>query len=141
MSSKTNFCMFNFRLLCSIKINKQNKGFGRRNTFRRIRKGERGVMDSQNGWMVRWGRWNGWRRRLLVPAVSSNPHTQMQCFTSLSLAVCNGASFLQLCSTPPLQVSITFETLSVFRSLFFTLQNQSSRTCKQTFIKAFARKN
>jgi len=84
MSSKTNFCMFNFRLLCSIKLNKQNKGFGGRNTFWRIQKGERGVTNSQNGWMVRWGRWNGCSRRLPVPVVSSNPDTQMQFFTSLS---------------------------------------------------------
>jgi len=63
-----------------------------------------------NGLTEQWGRGNGCRRRLPVPAVSNNPHTQMQCFTSLSLSLSLSAMVLSfynfaallLSQSPPL---------------------------------------
>jgi len=67
------------QLSATLYIFEQNKGFGGRNTFRRIRKGVRGVMGSQKGSMIRWAQWNGCLRRLPVPTVSDNPPTRLQC--------------------------------------------------------------
>jgi len=114
-------------------IFEQNKGFGGRNTFRRICRGVRGVMCSQKGSMVWWARWNGCRWRLSVPAISGNPPTRLQCvelsttslqcFTSLtlSLSVMIVPLFF-LCSTRSLSVSIsTTAWNSLYISLSFSL--------------------